>query len=225
MVFGILIALQINGWNENRNTHNLSRTYLNSIKKDLISDTNTFRSGIERFENSLALQADLFNLAKVNMLPIDSLFNSINTAFHAARIYKINNSTYLKLTSSGFVESKPFNEIFIDINNYYTKEYNTWLEYLEWDKENGTTIYQPESFIKLYEIIDFLDFEEQLKPEFQRSIEKEYEVAFREYIKSPNFRNYAWKSNKEMKILLEKMKYQRRVAAELIDRINNELKG
>ena len=41
-------------------------------------------------------------------------------------------------------------EIFIDINNYYTKEYNTWLEYLEWDKENGTTIYQPESFIRLY---------------------------------------------------------------------------
>ncbi|MCO5723887.1 DUF6090 family protein [Robiginitalea marina] len=224
VVIGILIALQINNWNENRNTHNLSKIYLNNIKKDLITDTITFQSGIKRFENSLVLQGDLFNPVKVNILPVDSLFSAINTAFHSARIYKINNSTYLKLTNSGFVESKFFNEIFIDINNYYTKEYNTWLEYLEWDKENGTTIYQPESFIRLYDIIDFPDFEKQLKSEFQTSIEKEYKVAFREYIKSPNFRNYAWKSHKEMKALLEKMKYQKSVTSELIEKINNELK-
>jgi len=224
VVIGILIALQINTWNESRNTNNLSKTYLNNIKKDLIADTTTFQSGISRIKNSLLLHEDLFNLDKMSTLPIDSLFKSINTAFHSARIYKINNSTFLKLTNSGFVESKSFNEIFIDINEYYTKEYNTWSEYLEWDKENGMTIYKPESFIMLYDTIDFTEFENESDTELHNSRKREYARVFREYIKSPRFRNYAWKSNKEMKTMLDKMKYQKRIASEMIEKINNELK-
>lgn len=223
VVIGILIALSINNWNENRNTHNLSKTNLNNIKKDLIADTTTFQAGIDRFQNSLLLQEDLFNLDKVNTLPIDSLFYVISKVFHAARIYKINNSTFLKMTGSGFVESKSFNKVFIDINEYYTKEYNTWSEYLEWDKENGMTIYKPESFITLYDTIDFIDFENKSETEFHTSRKREYELAFREYIKSPRFRNYTWKSNKEMKTMLDKMKYQKRIALEMIEKINVEL--
>ena len=226
VVIGILIALQINTWKESRNINNLSKTYLHNIKKDLIADTTTFRAGIDRYKNSLFLQEDLFNLDKVNTLPTDSLLNNIynNTVFHSARIYKINNSTFLKLTNSGFVESKSFNEIFIDINEYYTKEYNTWSEYLEWDKENGLSKDKPESLFMLYDKIDFIEFEKKPKNEFHRSLKKEYTQAFREYIKSPRFRNYAWNSNKQMKTMLKRMKYQKRVTAELIEKINNQLK-
>ena len=224
VVIGILIALQINTWNESRNNNNRSKTHLNNIKKDLLSDTITFRSGIERLKNSLLLHEDLLDLDKVTTLSIDSLFKTIGTAFHSSRIYKINNSTFLKLTNSGFVESKSFNDIFIDINEYYTKEYNTWSEYLEWDKENGTTIYKPESLILLYDKIDFLDFEKNPKTEFQKNLKQQYALTFREYIKSPRFRNYVWEGNKQMKSMLERMKYQKRVASQLIEKINNELK-
>jgi hypothetical protein len=219
VVIGILIALQINNWKENRNINILSKTYLQNIKKDLVADTTTFSAGINRYKNSLRLQEDLFNLDKVHALPTDSLFNNIynNTIFHSGRIYKITNSTFLKLTNSGFVESRPYRDIFLDINKYYTKEYNTWLEYLEWDKENGQREEKPESLNRLYDKIDFVEFEKKLK--------KEYELAFREYVKSSRFRNYAWDTNKQMRTMLNRMEYQKRVTSKLIEKINNQLKN
>ena len=225
VVIGILIALQINTWKESRNNNNLTKTYLHNIKKDLIADTTTFRAGIDRYRNSLLLQEDLFNLDKVNTLPIDSLLNNIysKTIFHSARIYKMNNSTFLKLTNSGFVESKSYSNIFLDINDYYTREYNTWLEYTEWDKENGLTTDKPESLLTLYDQIDFIDFEKKTDTEFETSQKKEYALAFREYIKSPRFRNYAWNSNKQMNTMLNRMIHQKRVTSELIEKINFEL--
>ncbi|MDO1501187.1 DUF6090 family protein [Winogradskyella maritima] len=225
VVIGILIALQINNWNESRNTNNLSITYLNTIKKDLIADTTTFEAGISRFKKSLIVQDDILNIEKVNTLPIDSLFKviAIETVFHSARIYQINNSTFSKLTNSGFVESKNFNDIFIDINEYYTEEYNTWLEYLEWDKENGMNPNKPEYLLGLYEKIDFLQFEKKTNTKSNQSINKEYELVFREYLKSTYFRNGAWNTNKQMKTMLERMKHQKNVASEMIEKINTEL--
>ena len=226
VVIGILIALQINNWKESSNINILSKTYLQNIKKDLVADTTTFQAGINRFKKSLKVQDDLLNIEKVNALSIDSLFNviAIETVFHSARIYKINNSTFLKLTNSGFVESKYFNDIFIDINEYYTEEYNTWLEYLEWDKENGMNINKPENLIALYKKIDFFHFENKSKTELNPSINKEDELVFKEYIKSTYFRNGAWETNKQMKMILERMKHQKRVASEMIEKINTELK-
>ena len=225
VVIGILIALQINTWNESRNTSNLSKVYLNNIKKDLIADTTTFQAGINRFKKSLIVQDDLLDIEKVNTISIDSLFKviAIETVFHSARIYKINNSTFLKLTNSGFVESKSFNNIFIDINEYYTEEYNTWLEYLEWDKENGMNINKPENLTELYKKIDFLHFEKKTNTKSNESINKEYELVFREYLKSTYFRNGAWDTNKQMKTMLERMKHQKRVASEMIEKINTEI--
>ena len=226
VVIGILIALQISNWKESSNINILSKTYLQNIKKDLVADTTTFQAGINRFKKSLKVQDDLLNIEKVNALSIDSLFNviAIETVFHSARIYKINNSTFLKLTNSGFVESKYFNDIFIDINEYYTEEYNTWLEYLEWDKENGMNINKPENLIALYKKIDFFHFENKSKTELNPSINKEDELVFKEYIKSTYFRNGAWETNKQMKTILERMKHQKRVASEMIEKINTELK-
>lgn len=226
VVIGILIALQINTWKESRNNKVLSKTYLQNIKKDLISDTATFSAGIIRYNNSLLLQEDLFNIDKVNSLSTDSLLNNIynKTIFHSARIYKINNSTYLKLNNNGFIESKFYNNIFLDIHDYYTREYNTWTEYIEWDKELGQRVDKPESIYTLYDKIDFTDFDNNDRSKQDTSLKKEYESIFREYLNSPRFRNYLWSTNREMKQIQKRMKYQKRVASEMIDKINAELK-
>ena len=86
VVIGILIALQINTWNENRNTYNLSKTHLNNIKKDLVADTTTFRSGIKRIQHSLSIQENLFNRDIVDKLTVDSILNAINISFHSIRL-------------------------------------------------------------------------------------------------------------------------------------------
>ena len=224
VVFGILIALQINTWSENRNIYNHSKTHLNNIKKDLVADTTTFRSGIKRIKNSLSIQERLFNRDIVDKLTLDSILNAINISFHSVRIYKINNSTFSKLTNSGFVESRSFKKIFIDINDYYTREFNTWIEYLEWDKESINRVFDPESFKEWYDTIDFIELNNNIRSETETIRETEYAMAIKEYIKSTRFRNYAWENHKEMKVLLERMKYQKRVASEMIEKINNELK-
>ena len=220
VVFGILIALQINNWNENKNIFATSKTHLENIKKDLVADTTTFHSGIDRFQKSLSIQANLFDRSKVDELPIDSILNAIKTSFHSVRIYKINNSTFSKLTNSGFIESKSFNSIFLDINNYYTREYNTWLEYIEWDKESKNTIFGPESFKAGYNNVDFVDLEQYPQPVAQSNERKENTKTIKAYIKSSRFRNYAWETHREMKAILERMKYQKRAASEMIVKIN-----
>ncbi|WP_317174343.1 DUF6090 family protein [Aegicerativicinus sediminis] len=224
VVIGILIALQINTWNENRNTYNLSKTHLKNIKKDLAADTITFRSGIKRLQNSLSIHESLFNGDIFNKLTVDSILKSIDISFHSVRIYKINNSTFSKLTNSGFLESKFFSNIFLDINDYYTREYNTWLEYLEWDKETKNRVFGPETFKEWYDNVDFIDLEKNTKLETVTNKKKEYSHIIKEYIKSSRFRNYAWNSHKEMKVILERMKYQKRIASEMIEKINAELR-
>jgi hypothetical protein len=52
VVIGILIALQINNWNENRKNRVTEKNILTSIKLDLISDTIYFNSGIDRINLS-----------------------------------------------------------------------------------------------------------------------------------------------------------------------------
>ncbi len=225
VVIGILIALQINSWNENMNIYNHSITHLNNIKKDLVADTMTFSSGINRIQNSLSIQENLFNRDIIDKLSIDSILNAINISFHSVRIYKINNSTFSKLTNSGFVESRSFNKIFIDINDYYTKEYNTWIEYLEWDKESKNRVFGPESFKEWYDTVDFIDLNKNTKSQTETNRNAEYAIAIKEYIKSTRFRNNAWESHKEMKVLLERMKHQITIASEIIAKINVELKN
>ena len=224
VVIGILIALQINNWNEERNLNTLSKTYLIDIKKDLIADTTTFDAGIKRIEKTLIYQERLFNPDIVNKLITDSLITLLNQTFHSTRIYKINNSTFLKLTNSGFVENKSFNEIFIDINEYYTKEFNTWFEYLEWDKESDINVFSPESLSKWYDEIDLINLANNAKPEFNVGKVYKTEKIFKEFLQSPRFRNYAWTNNYKMKLLLERMKYQKKTADELIKRIDTALK-
>jgi hypothetical protein len=222
VVIGILIALQINNWNETRKVDALTKTYLTNIKKDLVSDTVTFQAGISRIENTLKKQANLFNLDFISKISNDSLIPSIDGAFHSSRIYKINNSTFLKLRNSGFVESKPFNRIIIDINGYYTKEFDTWSEYLKWESETGLDLFSSESLGMWYDKIDLLDVIHNRKAEFNTILKKEHQLAFREYLKSPRFRNYAMNSNKKLKVILERMKHQHLVASQLIRRINLE---
>ena len=223
VVIGILLALQINTWNENKKTYKLTTTHLNNIKKDLIADTTTFRSGIQRIENSLSIHDDLFNREVVNQLTIDSIIRAIGISFHSVRIYKINNSTFAKLTNSGFTESELFNDLFLEINDYYTREYNTWLEYQEWDKETKNSIFGPETFKNGYDKVDFIELEKSIGSEMETANKIEYTLAIKDYLKSSRFRNYAWNSHKEMQVILKRMKYQKSIAAEMIERIDAEL--
>jgi hypothetical protein len=81
VVIGILIALQINNWNETRKTSLKSDIYVKKIIYDLKTDTlniNNFLTRIDSFSNSIDAYFKYFNSNKVTEVSIDVLLDSIN---------------------------------------------------------------------------------------------------------------------------------------------------
>ena len=106
VVIGILIALQINNWNENRKNNELAKFYMESLRTDLQNDVIaidyittiqkkdlTFFKNLEKRINSpLATLDTIVNIAK----------NEYRHSFKAKRDY--NNNTFNTIVSSGNLE-------------------------------------------------------------------------------------------------------------------------
>ena len=58
VVIGILIALQINNWNENRLARIEEQTILTNLKED-------FKSAVEEFTNLNTIRTDIFSAGKI----------------------------------------------------------------------------------------------------------------------------------------------------------------
>jgi hypothetical protein len=224
VVIGILIALQINTWNEHQKTGALAESYLADIKKDLITDTLTFHTAIKRVRSTISKNKALLNPEFVDGLSTDSIFALLRTSFHSIRIYHIDNATYLKLSNTGFLESGFFNALFTAINNYYNKEYVAYSEYIEWDEEQSIDIFHSD-FLGTYKNIDLAS----LAPENESiSIalkEKKDETSFRAFISSPKFRNATWANYNRKEAVLARLLLQQQLATTLIEKIEAELKN
>ena len=224
VVIGILIALQINNWNEHRKTVSLAKSYLFDIKKDLISDTLTFGSAIKRVrrtiqKNKLLLKSDFANTASK-----DTIISYLRTSFHSTRIYHIDNSTYLKLSNTGFLESGLYNSVFTEINTYYNKEYVIYSEYIEWDKEQSIDLFHHD-FLGMYKNIDFPSLVEENKPLSNTQKEKMSILTLREFINSSQFRNSVWSNYNRKEAVLDRLLVQNELATKVIEKIDTELKN
>ena len=99
VVVGILIALSINNWNENRKTKLKSQMYINEIVNDLVVDTLNI--------NTLIFKANNYKMEVMNYL---SYFNQGNVP-----IEKLIDSC--KNTSAGYLRYIPVNHTFIDMQS------------------------------------------------------------------------------------------------------------
>lgn len=107
VVIGILIALQVNNWNEQRKESALTKTYLKALKEDLTLDMENFEFQIDDLSFQLAQidsleemisqpsfsNSDFNNLIKEN-LDIIQTFENAN----------LNNNTFLTLQNAGRVD-------------------------------------------------------------------------------------------------------------------------
>lgn len=126
IVFGILIALQINNWNANKKNRQLESNLLEGIKFDLIDDTtqvkdrflfsyNRFKKSIFRFD-SIINQND----NDININDLDSLFDQCtrqrNTFWPVTGTYQsiVNNRSSNLITNAN---------LFKQIQNHYEKAY------------------------------------------------------------------------------------------------------
>jgi hypothetical protein len=104
VVIGILIALSINTWNENRKLDQQEKSYLNRLIQENKSDVLTFAAEIERLENNNQKITNLSNAFKDSDSSDSLLVHSASEFMIYGSLYPRFNpsiSTYEDLSSTG----------------------------------------------------------------------------------------------------------------------------
>ena len=123
VVIGILIALQVNNWNENRKSKQRQLIFLNNIKKDLANDLIQLNSIIDYQTKKLAIVKELANELSPpkDFKKIERLFaeiqNTSNDTFFA------NTGAYTTSGSSGILDNLEPDSLKIAITTLYERYY------------------------------------------------------------------------------------------------------
>lgn len=120
VVIGILIALQINNWNENRKTEIKIKNSLVALSNDLIQDTILIRERLpfikEQYDLNESLRA---RVAKPNAT-VDTLIQIMRFEFNPNWVVQIpyNTNTYISLNQTGLIENLS-DSLKVSIKNFY----------------------------------------------------------------------------------------------------------
>jgi len=82
VVVGILIALQVNNWNENRKMQSLKKTYKLALIQDLMKDTTELNQAIQKTESGLIELKKISDKISTQPLNIDSTVNFYRLEFN-----------------------------------------------------------------------------------------------------------------------------------------------
>jgi hypothetical protein len=132
VVIGILIALQINNWNEHRKENVKIKTYLKSMQVDLNNDINRFDLIINASNKLIRANSLVFRNKNYQTQPIDSIVLTISSYFND---YKIYDQTFQKIKNSGLADQLGSKELNDAINNYYTIDLYTFNTFIDYDEK------------------------------------------------------------------------------------------
>ena len=126
VVIGILIALQINNWNEKRKNNELKVFYMNSLVNDLIKDTIDINR-VAKWQKTEVNKLDTFK-ERINHkdCTLDTIIKIVkhefNIIYHVKRGYR--NGTFNTIISSGNIEllDKDLVKHLMELQNYQTEE-------------------------------------------------------------------------------------------------------
>lgn len=109
VMIGILLALQVNNWNSNRQDLKRSKTVLKSIKEDIIADTLEIENFYDLATEELFHVNAITKRIKSNPMILDSLIKIAKFEFSYYWMGKpiYSNDSYESIKSSGFIEKLP----------------------------------------------------------------------------------------------------------------------
>ena len=131
VMIGILLALQVNNWNENRKETSKSLNYLNEFRKDLITDTISFNQAIVGLTRNINSEEWALKKTKYNLRDSDSILSALGRTYYDR---KINTRTFSSVQNSGNSKLIGYDSLFGIISNYYIKTYERMTAHTEWDK-------------------------------------------------------------------------------------------
>mgnify|MGYP000359686438 FL=1 len=141
VVIGILIALQVNNWNETRKLINDQNTYLGNLKKELLQNDVRLKLRLKQYKDLDNRHIELAGLMNTNPRPItksklDTLvhamiympvYNPIKTFANSDKLETINNEELKKLIALWHFELESYN---YDTTIIYDLYYNAIYPFL-----------------------------------------------------------------------------------------------
>lgn len=118
VVIGILIALQINNWNEKRKETELGYQYLTEMRYELQDDVVLLDFYINALKKSIENHEAALNTKNINTLSLDSLYMLVTTQ---NLDFKVSELTYNKMTNLGITKLSDNDQLNTMITNYYNK--------------------------------------------------------------------------------------------------------
>jgi len=132
VVIGILIALQINNWNQNRLKKKRINTYLKSMVTDLKADIIVYERNLKSFDNHIKNITRILNGNDYKQLKVDSIYTLVNRTWS---INTLQNGTYEKIKSTGLEDVLATTEIDNAVNDYYSNSVVHFNYYVNWNGE------------------------------------------------------------------------------------------
>jgi hypothetical protein len=119
VVIGILIALQINTWNEGRKNRNAEQSYLSRIRGDLINDSIYYARSIKVSERILSNHSMFIKEIYKQQHDTEDVRKLFQLTIYNNQYLNIQNSTYIELINSGKLDIFSKTYLKETIINYY----------------------------------------------------------------------------------------------------------
>lgn len=121
VVIGILIALQINNWNQTRQENKELHTYLQNIRGNLIADLESLDDIITFRDSSIASSWRWINLAKQKLITPEDLMIQDGTRYGVFidKYFQPRSSGFEALKTSGYIGKISGTDLEQKLNNYY----------------------------------------------------------------------------------------------------------
>ena len=154
VVIGILIALQINNWNENRKDQIKLTSYRNALRAELYKEKQQIQEFLESVTSERQIFADFKKRILKSEAPLDTVFQIARYDFTpiTPRIGNFNNNTYSVMLTTGEIDL--FNtEIKDKLYSFYKNEKETGISMDEaWENYRDVIT----DFTKFYPVdVDF----------------------------------------------------------------------
>lgn len=217
VVIGILIALQINNWNQNRLENNRARTLLKNMVQDLATDTLMLNQSIANYEFQSNNCVKLLNDSLFVDTKADSIFfmlplNQMGLLLTTQAFDKINNASLTSLLGSSELD-QAISEYYITRAEFAEKQF-TW--------EEQRTNKDEDFWLNALEIEIPQFFKVKNNPSYKQS-ESERKQELLRVITSTEGRQRIRYALDRKQIMLNTMKMRKETAINLISQIKKHL--
>lgn len=217
VVIGILIAVEVNNWNDRRKYEAEAKVYIEDIRDDMRRDTAIFGTEIRKIEKLIDYQKWGLKTEDFSEVPVEYIQSLFLTQYHNL---KINNNTFQRLKNAEVFTLRQYQRLFQEVNTYYTFHQEYLENFNDWEAELHYDGYQFWVEQDQYEV----DFGEQLQdtiPIIQNPQVRKQEMIQRlQSIEGRNFLKAGMMREKTMKAIYQRVHQK---ATDILQEIEAEL--